>query len=139
MAKRLALAVILCAAAGVAAADDKKVEPKAEPARKGEKWEYAELHYVAPRTTVERGFGGKGQPAPAPVPKAKLKVSWITGEGETEGESWEDLAGKLKVTLAKDAKPAAHKVKVLNHLGNQGWELVSSSGNVLTFKRRAVK
>jgi len=146
MAKYLALAVALCVALSVAAAvadekkDEKKQDSTPEPARKGDRWEYAELHYST-LSMRAKGFAnpvkGDGPVGPAPF-KAKSKTTWITGDGETEGDSWEDLAAKLKApAAAKDARPAAHKVKFLNHLGAQGWELVSNDGNAMTFKRKA--
>lgn len=146
MAKYLALVVALGVA--LAAAADEKKEAKPEPQKKGDRWEYAELHHTA---GVLRGAfgggggvggggkgggGGGGQVLPA---KLKAKMTWVTGDGETEGESWDDLAAKLKAPAAKDAKPAASKVKLLNYLGDQGWELVSSDGSVMTFKRKATK
>jgi hypothetical protein len=150
MAKSLALAA-LCLAALSAAADEKAADTKPEPARKGDRWEYAELHYSPGRAAragawqggpgAKGGPGGNVQPAPGPA-RAKVAETarWVTGEGETEGEGWEGLAAKLKApAAAKDAKPALHKVKLMNHLGREGWELVSCDGSVWTFKRKAAK
>jgi hypothetical protein len=154
MAKYLALGA-LCLAALAAGADDKKAE-KPEPGRKGDKWEYAELHYSLSRVGKAGkmgggGFGGGGlggpggggnvQPGPAAMVVAtKVTVRWITADDETEAEGWDGLATKLKAPAAgKDAKAATHKVKLLNHLGREGWELVSTDGSVWTFKRKAAK
>jgi hypothetical protein len=150
VAKYLALGV-LCLAALAVAADDKKAE-KPEPARKGDRWEYAELHYSPATRTIKGGVrggaggggfggGGPGGGGPAAAVMTKATARWITADGETEGEGWDGLAAKLKAPAAgKDAKPAAHKVKLLNHLGREGWELVSTSdGTVWTFKRKATK
>jgi hypothetical protein len=149
MTKYAALGVLFLGALAVGADDNKTDKP--EPARKGDRWEYAELHYSPARAMKGGGgrggpgggggFGGGGnaQPAPAAV-LTKATVRWITADGETEGEGWDGLAAKLKAPAAgKDAKPAAHKVKLLNHLGRDGWELVSSDGSVWTFKRKASK
>jgi hypothetical protein len=69
--------------------------------------------------------------------RVKVSVRWVTGDGETEADDWAALAGKLKApAAAKGANAAAHRVKLLNHLGSQGWELVSSNGNLMTFKRK---
>jgi hypothetical protein len=70
----------------------------------------------------------------------------MNGDDEVEASGWEDLATKIKAPAAKKgATPDAHRMKVLNHLGRQGWELVSHhklDGNgtaVWTFKRRVKK
>jgi hypothetical protein len=62
-----------------------------------------------------------------------------------EAVSWEDLEVKLKVPAAKQAvsSAAAHKIRVLNHLGSQGWELVSGGASTASsaslFKRKVPK
>jgi hypothetical protein len=69
-------------------------------------------------------------------------VRWITAAGEVEATSWEELAEKLKLPPARSGviTPAAHRLRVLNHLGGQGWELVSG-GTAATslFKRKITK
>ena len=62
---------------------------------------------------------------------------------EIETDTWEELGDKLKAPAAKkDAKDAAQRLRVLNHLGRQGWELVGrdkgdvAAITVWTFKRR---
>ena len=145
--KYLALAALGVAALAACADEGKTDRP--EPARKGDRWEYAELHYTPARAARAakgawgngpNGFGGPAQPAPAAVAVTKASVRWITNDGETEGEGWDGLAAKLKAPAAgKDAKAVAHKVKLLNHLGREGWELVSTDGSTWTFKRKVAK
>src|SRR5436309_584211 len=92
MTKCLALGV-LCLAALAVGADDKKAE-KPEPARKGDRWEYAELHYSPARAMkgggrggpggggLGGGPGGGGNVQPAPAAAVKATVRWITADGE---------------------------------------------------------
>lgn len=91
-----------------------------EPKKADVKWEYA---------TISTG--------------GRVNVLLVTGAEEVEAESWANLTEKLKLT----AKGKAYQVAVLDHLGSQGWELVShaiSSGeyraagtsHYYTFKRR---
>lgn len=85
-----------------------------------EKWEYAELHYMASLDPARRGKGA-GRPLPARVP-----VTWITADGEVEAASWDDMGKQLKARPAKkDAIEATQKLRVLNHLGAAGWEVYS--------------
>jgi hypothetical protein len=80
----------------------------------------------------------------AGVAIAQVSIRWVTGDDEIEATSWEDLGAKIKAQPAKKgASPEAHKMKVLNFLGSQGWEMVSnqqeilsSAGSTLTFKRK---
>jgi hypothetical protein len=80
-----------------------------------------------------------------PVAVARVTVSWITGNDEVEATSWNDLAAKMKAPQAKKgASAAAQNMKVMNHLGSQGWELVSPQqetvrSTIWTFKRKAKK
>lgn len=94
------------------------------------------------------GAGGPGGAAaqpdqPAQPVRPRTRVRWVTGDGEVEATSWEELASKLKAPEAKGTlSVAGHKVRVLNHLGNQGWELVSAgtgSTSPWVFKRKAPK
>jgi hypothetical protein len=104
------------------------------PADKPVRWEYAELHYRGP------SFPGPGQPAQPPT------IEWITTDEEIGGNSWDDLAAKLKAPAArKEANTMTHKLRVFNQLGADGWELVehhgawglSSVNGEWMFKRRA--
>lgn len=102
-----------------------------EPTKAGSKWEYATIaHY------------GNG----------KL-VAFLKPNEELRAETWQDLAGKMKVPLSSTTGPGFPDLRValLNHLGGQGWELVSHSivpqpgapgtpvghYELYTFKRRA--
>jgi hypothetical protein len=120
--------VLLCiGAVGWAAAPVPPPAPEALP-----KWEYCEVQ--------QQG-------------RARLLViRWVVGEEETEAASWQELAEKLKVpTAKKDAPDATQRVRVFNHLGSDGWELVGthkedrSIGGVPTnidvwsFKRKVAK
>jgi hypothetical protein len=151
----LALALALVWSAAAFAADEKKASPEPGP-KVGQKWEYAELHFTAASTRPVRGgmgapggaggaggaggVGGPGAPGGRVVRVAATTVRWVTGEGETEADGWEGLATKMKApAAAKGATPVAHKLKLLNHLGAQGWELVSSTTTVMTFKRKAAR
>ena len=113
-----------------------------------EKWEYAELHYTQslsfPARNAPGGFapaggrgggggGGAAQPGGRgvgqPARTVKTTVSWVTADAETETSSWEELAKKLKAPAAKKGAPkSADRLRVLNRLGADGWELVSCQG-----------
>jgi hypothetical protein len=171
--------VVLIASVLVAAAPEPGAAAKEAPAKNaGEKWEYCEVQFspAKSRVALEKaefgGFGkgkGKGKggagggpggaggaaggPAPAPAARpAPTPVTWVTGDDEMKAKSWEDLATKMKLPAPKkEMSEAAHRMRVLNYLGRQGWELVSSqqsetssfasaAGNsVWTFKRKAAK
>jgi hypothetical protein len=137
----------------LAAAAQKAGAAPAPVLKSTEAWEYAEMYPSI--LSGRRGGGGFGnggnagpgggpapfQPAQAPV--ARTVVRWVTADGEIDAASWEDLAGKLKAPAAKPgATPLAHKLRVLNHLGSQGWELVSTGTSTTSgwiFKRRTSK
>jgi hypothetical protein len=139
-------------------------------AKPAEKWEYAEIHHssrtfrggddeLPPRggrgaRGGQGGFPGGGAPGggalpaqpaqPAQPARPRLTVRWVTGENEIEATSWEDLAAKLKAPEAKPGAttPVAHKLRVLNHLGSQGWEMVSAgtgTSGIWVFKRKVAK
>jgi sugar phosphate isomerase/epimerase len=105
------------------------------------KYEYAELQA---RMTVARVAilpGGVAPAAPAAQPAQGIR--WTTGEDEITFKSWEELAEKLKAPAKKDATITQHKMRVLNQLGAEGWEMVSHTGTdgttglaTWTFKRR---
>ena len=67
---------------------------------------------------------------------------------ELEAATWEEMAQKLKAPdPKKEATETSHRVRVLNQLGSQGWELVSNSSPASsfggttswTFKRKVTK
>jgi hypothetical protein len=139
----LAAAIVCCAASGTAA-------PAPAPRVAGQ-WEYCEIQYSTriianPAPAVVnpgRGRMGKGG---GPGARRQMVMVWVSGEEEVEGNGWEDLASKLKVPAGKRNLPAsAHKIRVFNHLGADGWELVASQQDpstgwpAWTFKRRARK
>ncbi len=81
-----------------------------------------------------------------PAAVQRTTIQWSTGDEEVDATSWDDLATKLKILPAKkDAKTPVSKMKVLNYLGSQGWEMVShhepitSGATVWTFKRKVAK
>lgn len=143
MRRRIAALMLVCLV-GVLVAAEPEPAPKA-----GERWEYAELYYSSAATKGRGqaggpggagGVGGPGGAGGVVMPKRLASsVRWVTEAGDLEAANWDDLATKLKMPAVKDATAAALKVKVLNHLGRQGWELVSSTTTVMTFKRRVVK
>jgi hypothetical protein len=88
------------------------------------KWEYAELK-------MSRSLAGPAARANAAVRPAApaTTVAWATLDGETEAETWEELASKLKAPpLKKDGTPTMQKLRVLNYLGTEGWEIVDHVG-----------
>jgi hypothetical protein len=123
--------VLLCiAVVGWAVAP---VAPVPPPAPEGlPKWEYCEVHqHYNNRQTV---------------------IRWVVGDEETATTSWQELADKLKMPAAKkDATEDAQRVRVLNRLGGDGWELVGmhkenpgiggapTTLDVWSFKRKVVK
>jgi hypothetical protein len=69
-------------------------------------------------------------------------VRWITAAGEVDATSWEELAEKLKLPPARSGvvTPATQRLRVLNHLGAQGWEMVNGgTASSSVFKRRVAK
>jgi hypothetical protein len=115
-------AVLLALLVSFAAAE----EEKPEPARKGERWEYGELHF---RRSKKTGY-------------AKA----VTSRSTVEAPDWEGLAAKLKApAAAKDADDTAQRLRVMDAVGDQGWELVGNRSNeeslfeFRSFKRRAAK
>ena len=141
---RLTLGIAACtvAAVGLVAGPGSAAPALAD---KPPKWEYAELH----QRSTARGFGAaKGeneQPQPPAAGRtAEPTLRWVTGESEIEAKGWDELATRLKAPVAKkEGTPIGRRVQVLNHLGSDGWELVSTTGGttataaaVWTFKRR---
>ena len=91
------------------------------------KWEYAELHVQRSLNAVRiLPAPGVAPAAPAPV---NLTIRWATLDEEVTAESWEQLADKLKAPAPKkEATPNAHKLRVLNRLGADGWEMAEHTG-----------
>jgi hypothetical protein len=57
---------------------------------------------------------------------AKTTVTWATAGGEVEADGWEDLAKKLKAPAGrKGATETQQRLRVLNRLGADGWEVFS--------------
>ena len=83
-------------------------------------------------------------PPGAVVRPAQTTVTWITSDGEVEATGWEELGKKLKAPAArKGATDTTRKLRVLNRLGADGWEMVAhrpsesrSGDEVWLFKRR---
>ncbi len=88
-------------------------------------WEYAELK--AERVFTRPGAGG--QPGAPPVPP-QVVIRWTTAEGEIEEKGWAEMADKLKAPPPKkEGLPATvHKLRVLNRLGADGWEVIDHTG-----------
>jgi hypothetical protein len=93
-----------------------------EPAKATGKWEYCSI------------FGD-----------FRGKCGWSKGDGEIVVDSWKELAQKMDVTVKeKDPSDRSIRLAIFNHLGAQGWELVSHSAMVegvtyaetFTFKRQ---
>ncbi|MFO0811182.1 MAG: hypothetical protein U0746_21340 [Gemmataceae bacterium] len=129
---------------GVAMTVANPVPPAAD--RVGDHWEYGEVTFHPIRVGV-RVVAPAGVPAPPPAAVGGGRAAWVTGDAEVEAESWEALATKLKVTEGpKSDNPATYKLRVLNHLGRQGWEMVSATQptsptattvSTFVFKRKA--
>ncbi|HKB00908.1 MAG TPA: hypothetical protein VKD90_01755 [Gemmataceae bacterium] len=144
MHKPLGIAVCTIATLGLLAGPGPAAPALAD---KPPKWEYAELHQ---RSTSRFGAreaakGENEQPQPPAAGRtAEPTLRWVTGETEIEAKGWEELATKLKAAAAKkDGTTIGRRVQVMNHLGSEGWELVSTTAGttataaaVWTFKRR---
>jgi hypothetical protein len=71
-------------------------------------------------------------------------VRWTTGEEELVTKEWEELGDKLKAPSPKKTSPSnVHRLRVLNKLAQDGWELMEhppadTTSGTLVF-RRAVK
>lgn len=89
------------------------------------RWEYAELTFERVITRP----GALRQPGAAPVPP-QVVIRWSTAEEEIEEKGWAEVADKLKAAPPKkDGLPATvHKLRVLNRLGAEGWEVIEQTG-----------
>jgi hypothetical protein len=106
------------------------------------KWEYAELK--ATRVMVAAP-GAPQQPGGGVPAIPQVTVRWTTAEEELEEKGWDELANKLKAPAPKkDGSVTLHKLRVLNRLGADGWEIYEHTGTdgttgtaAWTFRRRA--
>jgi hypothetical protein len=123
------------------------------------KYEYAELRYTRGfvgqmgKGMAGMGAGGGGL-APGPVaagggggpPQAaavQSSVHWTTAQEDVVTKEWEELADKLEApSPKKDSPVTVHKLRVLNALSAEGWELLdkaSGDGNSTWSFRRQVR
>jgi hypothetical protein len=125
------------------------------------KYEYAELRYsrgfVAPGPGAFPGgpqpFPGAGAPgfpgapgagagAGLPATGFQTTIKWTTGEEELVVKDWDELGEELKAPSPKKESPqTVHKLRVLNKLSADGWELLDrpqadAMNGVWTFRRR---
>lgn len=118
------------------------------PSDKPVKWENAEL--IMRSTAVRaKGFApADGAQPEQPGQPATPAMRWVTSDGEITAKNWEELAEKLKAPLdKKETTAASHKLRVLNQLNADGWEMVgqpptntgfsTTSAGSWMFKRRA--
>jgi len=104
------------------------------------RWEYAELKYTAVARSV-----AVGNPPGGRQTVREITILLSTADEEFDSKSWEELANKLKAPQPKkEGSPTLHKLRALNRLGADGWEIIehkdtySSTGTMVwTFKRRA--
>jgi hypothetical protein len=91
-----------------------------KPAR----YEYAELKYTTFRAPAVQPGGGPRVGVP------HVTIKWITADEEIDATEWEDLANKLKAPAAKKdgGSVTQHKLRVLNRLSADGWEIVEHTG-----------
>jgi hypothetical protein len=132
----VAVAVVLVASSGGTAA----------PALgdKAPRWEYAELNVQRTGVVIRPLPLAPGGAAPAAPAAVNLTIRWSTQDDEVTAESWEQLAEKLKAPASrKEGTPNVHKLRVLNRLGADGWEMAEHTGTDGTagtanwvFKRR---
>jgi hypothetical protein len=102
------------------------------PGKTIEKWEYAEVH-----SWVDFSQN------PTDGPPTRLRVRWLTAGEVIDTNGWEEMATKIKAPPPKKETPGlSQRLRVFNHLGGQGWGLVSheQKGNpaehTWLFKRR---
>jgi hypothetical protein len=90
--------------------------------------------------------------APAPAPKkaeavkweyarlqTRLRSGWTSGTESVLADDDKGLAEKLKVEIPDKADESMTEILILNHVGNQGWEMVTlfkhEAFNFYRFKR----
>src|SRR5262245_50404604 len=114
------------------------------------KYEYAELRYsrmlVGKKGMGMAGGGGGGLPGGgAPIgggnpAVAETTVHWTTAQEEVVTKEWEELADKLKAPAPQKESPVAvHRLRVLNGLSAEGWELLdkpSGDSGTWSFRRQ---
>jgi hypothetical protein len=108
------------------------------------KWEYAELLYsrgapaMNPGMAAQRLVGPGGVAPVAPPAAAPTTVWWFTADEEIEATDWKALADKLRAPAAKnDGSQTMHRLRVLNRLSADGWEIYEHTGTTnWTFRRR---
>jgi len=85
------------------------------------KWEYAEMssRTVPGRPALKDKEGNER----AAVPDT-ITIKWVSGSEEFEVKNWGEMAEKLKAPFMAEPSEAGKRIRVLNMLGNQGWELV---------------
>jgi len=108
------------------------------------KFEYAELTGRVPLA----GTWPAAMAAPAPrqvgpgaLPLAAapgLLLRWTTADDEIEVADWQELANKLKAPAAKkEGSMTMHRLRVMNRLSEEGWEVYErTSTHNWTFRRR---
>jgi hypothetical protein len=94
------------------------------------RYEFAELSYSQ---------GNRGNPAFVPgqpgIPQVIpfIIARFSTSDEELEGTSWEDLANKLKAPAPKkESLATVHKLRVLNKLNADGWEVIEHTALAVT-------
>ena len=104
------------------------------------KYEFAELRSFRGGAQAAVRAGG-GIAAPAALPPVTV-ARWTTAQEELDVKDWEELADKLKAPAQKkDSPPTVHKLRVLNKLSEDGWEMLDHQvpeaiNTVWTFRRR---
>lgn len=137
---------ILLTAAGAAALSVAAPVPVLPPSdRPAERWEFCEVTFTPPGRALPIAIQGANVAPPRAVPGV-ARAAWVTAEEELEAGSWEELATKLKIEGPKSDSAAVYKMRVLNHVGGKGWELVTAvqptstlgtTVSTFVFKRKA--
>ncbi|HYH65291.1 MAG TPA: hypothetical protein VD866_11405, partial [Urbifossiella sp.] len=91
------------------------------------RWEYAELYY---RSTLPPAKDNEERPQPS------VTIRWTTDKDEVTFNGWAEFSEKAKANLKKDASATHLRVQLLNHFGNEGWELVESTSSTAAFNPR---
>jgi ABC-type Fe3+ transport system substrate-binding protein len=83
------------------------------------RWEYAELGFK--QTVIPQ----PAQPGANPGGFLKTTLVWSREGEEIEGKNWKELADNLKAQQLKGESSATReRLRVLNRIGAEGWELV---------------